>query len=144
MAHARPNGNNGNMVLGGSGDSTVTLGHELKRADTPIETLLGFSNGVITGGIVSSIISAGVTAAREGSANLIQNTARNIIGSHLVGVLVGTTAIATVSAAVRFSRARMHNQWVDEHYQFLERQNGGYAGKVTASREQAENADIAR
>lgn len=117
-----------------AGDSTITIAAEMKPVDVPVETLLGVANGAVTGAMFAGGASAAVTVAKEGMrpGATLQNIFRNIIGSHLVGVACGTAAIAALSGIVRFSRARTHNQWREEHYAYLKEQK--HADKLMAAR----------
>jgi hypothetical protein len=99
-------------------------GVALKQSDVPVETMLGAFNGAITGALLSSAVSMGVTAAKHGREELLTNTLRNIGNGHLAGVLAGTASIAAMSALVRYSRASKHNEWVDRHYDFLDKRSG--------------------
>lgn len=99
-------------------------GAALRQDDVPVETMLGAFNGAITGGLLSSAVSMGITAAKHGREDLLTNTLRNIGNGHLAGVLAGTASIAAMSALVRYSRASKHNEWVERHYDFLDKRSG--------------------
>lgn len=123
---------NSNMILGAGDNGTMVSGDRLMKADVPVEAMLGVANGVVTGAIVSAIGSAVITGAKAGTGNLLQNTFTNIVGAHKWGALATAAAIAGLSGLVRFSRARMHNQWSDTHYDFLREKSGGHADRVQA------------
>lgn len=135
MAHHQPP--QAPYVSANAGDGTITIAADLKPVDVPVETLLGVANGAVTGAMFTGAASAAVTVAKEGLSHgsTLQNIFRNIIGSHLVGVACGTAAIAALSGVVRFSRARTHNQWREEHYDYL-RNNQNHATRVTEAREE--------
>ncbi len=125
------------VVQNDANGGTITMANELKPADVPVETMLGVANGAVTGALLSSAVSGVVTLAKEGRHDLLQNTASNITGSHLVGVICGTAAVAALSGMVRFSRARTHNQWREEHYDFLRGEQQNHAEKIEAARDAA-------
>ena len=127
-----------------SGDSTLTIAADLKPVDVPVETLLGVANGAVSGAIYSSLASAAVTVAKEGTSRgtTLQNILRNITQGHLVGVACGTAAVAAISGVVRFSRARTHNQWREEHYAYLKEQK--QADRIEAMREQQKMNETGR
>lgn len=116
MTSKQPRGNTP-IAMGDGG--TFTEGERLIQADVPVETLLGVANGVVTGALVSTAISAAATMAQQGPESLLQNTMRNVFGNHRAFVLAGTAVVAAISGLLRFSRARKHNEWSENHYNFL-------------------------
>lgn len=103
---------------------TITLANDLVPVDVPVETITGVANGAVSGAIYSSLVSAAVTVGK-GEGTKLQGIMRNITGGHLVGVICGIAAFAGLGGLTRFSKARTHNQWRQEHYDFLRNQNNG-------------------
>lgn len=112
---------NGNMLIGSGGDSAISHvdGMQLKQVDVPVETVLGVASGALHGGILGALGSAVVTIGKEGSYDILENTSRNLTKSHLLPVLAVTTAMGVMGGLVRWSRARKHNEWSEQHYQFM-------------------------
>ncbi len=135
----------GNRMIVGGGEGTFVDGADLKPVDASVETLVGFANGAFNGAVVSAAISALFSLKDGGKNSLMENWGKNLSGSHLTPVLIGTALSGVVGAVIRNSRARMHNQWRNEHYQFLEHQEqqgaqGSFAGREDARRSQTASA----
>lgn len=119
-------GSGGNpMLMGGdnSGYSYVS-GEHLKQVSVPVETLIGTANAALSGAVISSGISAAITAGSEfskGSAarEIPRQIFAKLTGTHLLGVLAGTGAIAMLGGLIRYSRAAKHNEWSDKYYELL-------------------------
>ena len=119
------------MIMGG-GDGSYVSAEKLKQVDTPVETLVGVVNGVVTGGALSAGVSALVTAGGgQEPKELVKAITKNITHAHAWPIIGFTAIMGAMSGLVRFSRARMHNQWSDRHYDFLaQQQQAGFADRL--------------
>lgn len=132
------------MIVGGT-EGTFVDGAQLKPVDTLVETLIGFANGAVNGAVVGAAVSGLLSMKDAQHGGRMAAWGNNLAGKHLLGLLAATTALGVIGAIVRNSRARMHNQWRNEHYQFLEHQEqqsaqGGFAGREDARRTQMASA----
>jgi len=144
MPRKQPQNSNGGMILNAD-SGTVVAGEQLKQVDTPVETLMGAANGAVSGALVSGAVSAAVTIGKEGHGDLLQKAFRNITGNHLVAVLAGTAAFAVLGGLVRYSRAKMHNQWSEKHYDYLEnRKSAGFVDQLNQQNEEVAPSQTSR
>jgi hypothetical protein len=115
-----PQGGNGFFLGGNDSPGFVHLGGEmLKHVDTPVEAMLGAVNGALSGAVIASGVSALVSIAGHGSQHgaggkILENM---ITKKHLLPMLVGTTALATIGGIVRYSRAKNHNEWAERTFE---------------------------
>lgn len=134
MSRNQPSNTGSNVIVGAGGEGTYVSGEMLKQVDTPVETLLGGANGALSGAVIAAGFSALATYLYEDSKHGIGKTMlKNVTGSHKWPVIAFTTAVASLGALVRFSRARNHNEWSDRHYSFLEQQQKSHAERVEAT-----------
>lgn len=111
-----------NMIMGG-GDGSYVSGEMLKQVSTPVETLLGFANGALSGLVISGAASGLLSFAQsENKTGFLKSAAKNWTGAHKWPIIGATVALGALGAVVRHSRADKHNEWSDKHYAFLEQQ----------------------
>ncbi len=127
----------GGFIVGGNEGSFVS-GESLKQVDVPIETLLGVVNGSFKGALLSSAISAVVTAAQSDKIDgeIWKEMAKGL-GKHLPYIAAGTVAVGALGGIIRHSRASMHNKWSDQHYAYLQQQTSqhqSFSERIDAQR----------
>ena len=116
----------GDTIFGHPADgSNVSMvrGEALRHADPAVEGLLGAASGAISGGLLATAASAGVTWLKHKPATTGKVIIKNITGNHLGYIGGAAAAMAALGSLVRYSRAHNHNVWAERHDRFMERQN---------------------